>query len=141
MKTAIVDKVEIKEGKNGKELIFVHIEGKKYIVFDKKWKDLEEHLVKYNTSTNGQYTNLELIEILGKKENNEDNKNENKEEQSNGTISNDKSILPIIPIVERAAVAFIGSGIITDLDSYMEFIEKATERLESFLQEKILKKS
>jgi hypothetical protein len=147
MRVATVDLVESKKGASGKTLIFVHIEGKKYIVFDKKWLDTQGCVVKYESTQNGQYTNLELLEIIGKSGTQEELKTGGfvkeanfKEDDTFVKETNDVTMKDAFIHSERAALAFVKAGYIKDMDEYIAFLGLAINSMKSFLEYEVMQK-
>lgn len=115
--------------KNGRTMYLVTLEGKNYMCFDKKWKDLEGSTIKYEFVANDKgYTNVELKEIVSG--------------PTGGELSGEtpKQAVPTKPLdlsmsyTMSAANAFIQAGMIKDPDAWIAFLETATPLVKDFLE-------
>lgn len=130
MYTNTVEKVK-EMNKGNKKMWLVTLEGENFMVFDAKWRDSEGCLVKYDKIKKGEYTNLELIEIIGK--------SEGKVTESTGFVAggirrNDYKY-KALDCVNIASSAFIKSGFIKTPDEWIAFITQALPTVEDFLEE------
>jgi hypothetical protein len=134
MMVSTVDKVKELD-KNGKTMYLVTIEGQNYMVFDSKWKNLAGSVVKYDLVKKGEYTNLDLKEIIGKKEGYQEELAKEPIKMG-GTRRNDYKF-KALDCTNYAAHAFIRSGVITTPDEWLAFIKTGMPELESFLEEEM----
>jgi hypothetical protein len=141
MLVSTVEKVKELQ-KNGKTMYLVTLEGQNYMCFDAKWAGLAGNVVKYDKIMKGDFTNLKLIEVVGKKEGFEFEK-----EAGSGTSSYDTPKPRVIDTksmalfaVKDASIAFINSGMIKTPDDWFTFLKTALPEYESFLEEELVPK-
>jgi hypothetical protein len=122
--------------KNGKTMYLVTIEGENYMVFDKKWKDTTGNVVKYEKIKKGQFTNLDLKEIIGKKENNGyATTSTSQPVESKPKIADNK--YTALNATNAAAIAFIRAGVIGTPDEWLQFVKQGITAYEDFLDDEM----
>jgi hypothetical protein len=138
MLTSLVQ--EVKEiYKNGKNMYLVTVEGQNYMCFGSKWKNLKNNVIKYEKETNSKgYTNLELKEIIGKKEQEDELFTKEDKETARKDIqkeTSDLSDITVLKIAGDAASAFIPTALVNSPDEWLETTKMFYKNLKSFLEQ------